>query len=185
MVAPPCRRPSAASARYSFGTTRIVRRAARADDDQPLTIDRLSRRSGSRRSRGAIARDTRDDVLDPQRGTLRERGGDARGARARRPRSASPRPSCRGSVPAPAGRQPSSSRRRRAARPCRRASARVVDSDRTRTASRSPVHGRGPARERAFLRRRRHHDPRLRARHGRRAEDHQRRPVSRGRQRAC
>jgi outer membrane protein insertion porin family len=56
------------SFRYSFGTTRTF--DERLSEDEQATIDRLFPQVRLSTFSGAIARDTRDDVADPTRGTL-------------------------------------------------------------------------------------------------------------------
>ena len=54
--------------RYSFGTTRTF--DERLDPEDQATIDRIFPQVRLSAFSGAISRDTRDDVLDPQRGTF-------------------------------------------------------------------------------------------------------------------
>ena len=56
------------SARYSFATTRIF--DARLDDEDQALIDRRFPQVRLSTIAGALSRDTRDDVLEPTRGTL-------------------------------------------------------------------------------------------------------------------
>ena len=156
------------SARYAFVTTRIFDDVQLAEDDR-LTVDRVFRRCGSPRLSTAVARDTRDDILEPQKGTLisadatlaaRLIGSEVgftktflQGFVYRNLRQAAPRV-CRA---APGSASPAPSER-------------VVDERRRRRQSHSAGRPRS-ARERAILRGRRYDDPRLRARFRRRAGD--------------
>jgi outer membrane protein insertion porin family len=59
------------SMRYSFGTTRIFdEQLTPEEQSQKITIDRVFPQVRLSAFSAAAARDTRDDVLDPQRGTL-------------------------------------------------------------------------------------------------------------------
>ena len=73
----------AVSGRYSFGTTRTFDEKLSLEDQ--ARIDRVFPQVRLSGFSGAISRDTRDDVLDPERGTFLQRRRDRRGARARRP----------------------------------------------------------------------------------------------------
>jgi outer membrane protein insertion porin family len=56
------------SAQYSFSTTRVF--DEQLTDQEKVTIDRVFPRVRLSEFSGAVARDTRDDVLEPQKGTL-------------------------------------------------------------------------------------------------------------------
>lgn len=57
------------SGRYSFGTTRTFDETF-TEDDNPTTIERIFPQVRLSVFSGAVSRDTRDDVLDPARGTF-------------------------------------------------------------------------------------------------------------------
>jgi outer membrane protein assembly factor BamA len=56
------------SVRYSFGTTRVF--DEQLTDQEKVTIDRVFPQVRLSEFSGAVARDTRDDILEPQKGTL-------------------------------------------------------------------------------------------------------------------
>ena len=56
------------SVRYSFGTTRVF--DEQLSKEEKVTIDRVFPQVRLSEFSGAVARDTRDDILEPQRGTL-------------------------------------------------------------------------------------------------------------------
>jgi outer membrane protein insertion porin family len=59
------------SVRYSFGTTRVFDNQLIADDPETaLTVDRVFPQVRLSAFSGALSRDTRDDPLEPKRGTL-------------------------------------------------------------------------------------------------------------------
>ena len=70
------------SARYSFGTTRTFDETLSLEDQ--ARIDRIFPQVRLSAFSGAFSRDTRDDVLDPERGTFVSAEGHRGGARARR-----------------------------------------------------------------------------------------------------
>jgi len=58
------------SLRYSFGTTRVFDNQLLDDEESALTVDRVFPQVRLSAFSGAISRDTRDDPLEPKRGTL-------------------------------------------------------------------------------------------------------------------
>ena len=166
------------SGRYSFNTTRTF--DERLDEEEQATIDRVFPQVRLSAFSGAVARDTRDNVIDPSRGNFlsaegtlaaRSLGGQVgflktylqglwfRQLTSRRPVVLA----TRGAIGLADG--------------FPREGQAVDDSG-------APIPGetvahRGPPGERALLRRRRHDHPRLRARHRRHARDDQRQMDSR------
>ncbi len=155
--------------RYSFGTTRTFDERLSLEDQ--ARIDRLFPQVRLSGFSGGISRDTRDDVLDPERGTFRQRRRYRCRSRARRPGRLPEvlRPGL--VVPAPAVKPASRLRFAHCARPGRRLSARRRRNRHRRATGHD--HGRRPSGQRTLLRRRRHDDPRLCARHRRRAKHDQ------------
>ena len=70
------------SGRYSFSTTRTF--DERLDEEEQATIDRIFPQVRLSTFSGALTRDTRDNLIDPRKGRVPERRGDARGAGPRR-----------------------------------------------------------------------------------------------------
>ena len=58
------------SVRYSFGTTRVFDNQLIGDEESALTVDRVFPQVRLSAFSGALSRDTRDDPLEPRRGTL-------------------------------------------------------------------------------------------------------------------
>lgn len=58
------------SVRYSFGTTRVFDNQLIEDEESALTVDRVFPQVRLSAFSGALSRDTRDDPLEPTRGTL-------------------------------------------------------------------------------------------------------------------
>jgi outer membrane protein assembly factor BamA len=58
------------SLRYSFSTTRVFDEHLTEEEQDQITIDRVFPQVRLSSFSAALARDTRDDLLDPQRGTL-------------------------------------------------------------------------------------------------------------------
>ncbi len=164
-----------ASARYSFGTTRTF--DEQLDPEDQARIDRIFPQVRLSGFGGAISRDTRDDVLDPTRGTFLSADGSV-AARALGGQVGFMKSYIQGlwfqRVPV----TPRVIFASRLAVGLADGFQRVVPVDR-RAGQSDHRDRRGPARERALLRRRRHDRARLRARHASARPTRSARPDSR------